>query len=156
MSVENAIKINDIRITCSAHATEDLEKVKDAMLFLLPEKLRNKEEIVALEIDGHAGNPIYLLDLVVKQRRKVLEIVKYLSELLDDTDKEFLFDDLDSCFGEDNCLYLRINKQDAFNGILTFDEKDNTIKLVIKLVIYQNKPSLVENTLVEYGLIKKS
>jgi len=156
LSSENAIKIHDIRISCSAHATEDLVKVKEAMLFFLPEKLRVIEEITDLDIIGHAGHPIHLLELVVKHRRKILETVKYLAELLDDADKEFLFDELDSHLGEeDNCLYIRVNKQDALNETFTLDEKDNTIKLVIKLIIYQRKPQLIEKTLEEYGLIKK-
>lgn len=155
MSSENAIKINDIRISCSAHATEDLEKVKEAMLFFLPEKLRVTEEITDLDIIGHAGHPIHLLELVVKHRKKILETIEYLTGLLDDADKEFLFDELDSHLGEDNCLYIRANKQDALNETFTLDEKDNTIKLVIKLIVYQRKPLLIVKTLEEYGLIKK-
>ena len=156
MSSENAIKINDIRITCSAHATEDIAKVKEAMLFFLPEKLRKTQEINDIELEGHAGNLIHLLEIEIKQKRKVLEVVQYLSTIFDETDKEFIYDDLDSCFGDNNCLFLRFNKQDAFNSQLTFEEKDNTIKLVIKFVIYQQKPGLVESTLEKYGLIKKS
>ncbi|HUU77864.1 MAG TPA: RNA-binding domain-containing protein [candidate division Zixibacteria bacterium] len=151
----NKIKLNEIRISCSSHATEDLKKVKTAILNLLPEKLRKEEEIDTIEIIGHAGNTINLLEMTIKQIQNQLTIIQYFAEKIDEVDKIFLYEDIDTYLGEDNSLYLRFNKQDAFNETLTLDEKDNTIKVVIKFVVYKQEPDQLIDTLEKLGLIKK-
>ena len=155
LSNNNKIKLNEIRLSCSAHSTEDLEKVKEAMLNLLPEKLRNSKEIQIVEITGHSGNIFHLLEMSMKQKQKITQTIEYIAEEMDEMDKIFLYEDLETYLGEDNNLYLRFNKQDAYYGSLSFDEKDNTIKVVIKFVVYKQEPHLVEDMLETLKLIKK-
>jgi RNA binding exosome subunit len=148
-------KLKEIIYTCSAHDTEDLEKVKQAILNLTPEELHSKFEILDTILTGHAGNTIHLLELYVKSNRDIKRTLEYLASKIDDLDKEYLFDEFDKRIGEDNCLYLRFNKQDAFKKKITLEEKDNTIKVVIKFVIYKHEPDLIKNKLIEYDILRK-
>ncbi|MBD3190941.1 MAG: hypothetical protein GF308_09870 [Candidatus Heimdallarchaeota archaeon] len=147
--------LKDIKIECSAHATEDLEKVKQAMRMLLPEEMREDQEIKVIKLRGHAGNPINLLKLSIEGKSNVKRILAYLSTEMADFDKEILNQELDDRLGEENCLYLRFNKQDAYREEITLDSGDNTIKLVVKFVIYKPEPGLLRKAIKYYGLIKE-
>ncbi|NHJ46289.1 MAG: hypothetical protein FK733_00740 [Asgard group archaeon] len=155
MSNTSPFKVKEITFSCSAHSTEDIEKVKQAILNLIPNELRSKVEITDLELLGHAGNIIHLLELLVKSNRNVKASLQYLSEIIADLDKEFLFEEIEDRIDEENCVYMRFNKQEAFNERIVLDDKDNTIKVVIKFIIYKSEPDQIKNALVEYGLIRK-
>jgi RNA binding exosome subunit len=146
-------KISYIKIFCSAHATEDLEKVKQSMLHLLPEAHRNSIEISETHIEGHAGNPISLLEIKITQKRKIDDSLAFLAEKIDDLDKEIITDEIDSRIGEDNCLYLRFNKQEAFNEVLKLDNVDNTIRLSIKFIIYKAADNIIQQVLTSQNII---
>lgn len=151
----NPYKIKEITFTCSAHATEDLEKVKQTILHLIPEALRTKIDISDTILTGHAGNDIHLLELHVKSNRDIKNALEFLASKLTDLDKEYLFDILDKRHDKENCIFLRFNKQDAYNEEITLDDKDNTIKMVIKFVVYKQEPDLIRNALIEYNIIRK-
>ena len=146
-------KINDIKIFCSSHATEDIEKVKQSMLHLIPEDHRNSVEIINIPIEGHAGNPIILLELKITQQRKINDALAFIAEKLDDIDKEIIAEELDNRIGEDNCLYLRFNKQDAYNEILKLDNMDNTIRYAIKFIIYKTADNIIQQVLTSHKII---
>ena len=65
----NLCKISEIRISTNSHATEDIDKVKEAVLKLVPEKLHKETELHVLSIMGHAGNPICMIDASVKKKK---------------------------------------------------------------------------------------
>ena len=155
MSSQNkGFKINDIKIFCSAHATEDIEKVKQSMLHLIPETNRTSTEITEIPIEGHAGNPITLLELVITQKRKINDSLAFLAEKIDDLDKETIAEELENRIGEDNCLYLRFNKQEAFNEVLKLENADNSIRLVIKFIIYKTADNIIQQVLTSHKIIK--
>jgi RNA binding exosome subunit len=81
--------------------------------------------------------------------------IQFFKDKISDLDKEYLYDVIDERIDEENNVYLRFNKQDAFNNQIVLDDKDNTIKVVIKFVIYKHEPNLIKNALLEYGFIKK-
>ena len=156
MSQKNSsFKLNAITFSCSSHSTEDLEKVKTALYNLIPESIRKEHEIKIQHISGHAGNPMQLLDLTIRKTRYLKATFDYLTEKIDDVDKEYLYQIAESRIGEDNWFYMRINKQDAFNNQIHLDDGDNTIRVVIKFIIYKPEPNQIINALVDYGIIKK-
>jgi len=154
LSTKNqGFKLNDIKIFCSAHATEDIENVKQSMLHLIPEVHRNSVEITETPIEGHAGNPISLLELKITQKRKINDTLAFLAEKLDDLDKETIAEELESRIGKDNCVYLRFNKQEAFNENLKLDNEDNTIRLAIKFIIYKAAGNIIQQVLTSHKII---
>ncbi len=147
-------KIKDIRYSCSAHTTEDVEKVKLALLNLIPEEIRNSTEITQIPITGHAGNEMFLLEFEISQNRAKELIFKYYAEKMQDFDKEYLFTEFENHYGDDNCFYFRFDKQEAYNERLVLEEKDNTINIAIKFVVYKQEPNLERTVLAEFGLLK--
>ncbi|MHA1630593.1 MAG: RNA-binding domain-containing protein [Candidatus Heimdallarchaeota archaeon] len=152
---EAPIQIKEIQFSTSAHATEDIQKVREALLNLLPEHLREKVEIKDTLITGHAGNEIHLLELKVSQKKAVKEILTYLGEQLNEYDTEKLGEEFEARIDQANCFYLRLNKQAAYTGQLVVDDSDNAIRLMIKFIIYKPNPTLIPKTLAAFGIIKK-
>jgi hypothetical protein len=148
-------KLHSVEINCSVHATEDIKKVRKAFLFIVPENLREKITIEETPVVGHAKNPIILLEAKVTSKKRVEKIVEHLAQEISDFEKEFLTEEFDDRVGENNRLFIRFNKQDAYNELLTIDRSDNSIKVIIKFIIYKEQPGLLRKTITTYGLIKK-
>ncbi len=156
MATENSsIRLKKITFSCSAHATEDFDKVQTALLQMLPEDLREKIVIESTQITGHAGNPIHLLELTITKNKLLNSTLAYIASNLEEFDKEYLYQTLDSRISEDNQLYFRVNKQDAFNEVLRIENEDNTIRVIINFIVYKPDKNLIRNALIEYGIIKK-
>ena len=151
----NKFRLKEITYSCSAHSTEDLEKVKTAILHLIPENLREKAEIERTKMTGHSGNPIHLLELTISKNKQLNPLLAHLAEMMEEFDKEFLYRTLDSRISKDNLLYFRVNKQDAFNEVLRIENDDNTIRVILKFIVYKSEPNQIRNALVEYGILKK-
>ncbi|MBN1329581.1 MAG: hypothetical protein JXA54_08925 [Candidatus Heimdallarchaeota archaeon] len=155
MSIETRYKLKEINFSCSSHSTEDIERVKIAMLNLLPEIIRDKVEISEIKLRGHAGNEMFLLELDITQNKMIKDLLGYLAAKIQEIDKDSLLQEIDERIDENNCFYVRFNKQDAYNGIITLDDGDNTIRVVIKFIIYKQEPNLLTEALQNFGLIKK-
>jgi hypothetical protein len=133
------------------HATEDLDKVKQAVLFLLPESLRSKIELKVKKVTGHWNNPIHLLEAKHSDAENAMLILTYLFKSLNDEDKYVLREGLDRRIDKSH-LYLRFDKQAAFNNHLKIKDEDDVIRLKVTFIIYpsptRNKiKSICENLL---------
>ncbi|MFX1518589.1 MAG: RNA-binding domain-containing protein [Promethearchaeota archaeon] len=127
--------LKSIEFTTHVHATEDLDKVKQAVLFLLPENLRSKIELKVKKVIGHWNNPIHLIEAKHSDAENAMLIIKYLMKSLNDEDKNVLREGLDRRI-EKSHLYLRFDKQAAFNERLKIKDEDDVIRLKVTFVIY--------------------
>jgi RNA binding exosome subunit len=125
--------IEKIEITTLVHATEDEGRVRKAVLNLLPSSI-NTPFIQITHLDGYYGDPITTLKLTIKNRKPATDIfVKLVSEL-SSIDINSLVDELPQRIDETKNLYIRIDKQKAFQGKFTL-QKHDSIRLKIKLQI---------------------
>jgi len=104
-----------INIRYFAHATEDLEKVIEAVQNILARG--NLEDITfrRSNLEGHYGNPITLFEAKLKDKEKVRALVENLVSRLSSLDKEELGREIDRHV-EKGSLYLRLDKQAALRG----------------------------------------
>jgi len=122
-----------VELYCSAHATEDHEKVLTALLNVIPEELR-KRYLPAIEITktvGYHGNPITIYRLVI-EGIDANEIFKHVVSSLSEEDKEHISSTLRSRL-EGRRLHMRVSKQWAYLGKLRVHEGDDVIKMVFTL-----------------------
>ncbi|SEH14600.1 hypothetical protein SAMN04487967_1679 [Natronorubrum sediminis] len=97
----------DIRTFC--YATEDEKRVDEALRTFLPEEF----EIQRAESEGHYGDRI----LVLSARLERADDVRHaLSRLADLESFETLIDELDERVTDNTELFLRLDKQAAFEG----------------------------------------
>jgi len=103
-------------ISVIAHATEDLSKVKSAVLKVLPDQLAHKVEFRQTNMRGHHGNPIVELKIDVKNKKDAYEVLRKVLSGLSPLDSTLIDEELAKHLDERNHLYLRLDKQSAFLG----------------------------------------
>ena len=100
-----------------AHATEDPEKVMEAVQQILPSDHIDNIAFKKNNLRGHYGNPISLFETRIKKKEIIQALVKHLFSNLSELDKGTLFREID-LHAEDGNLYLRLDKQAALQGEL--------------------------------------
>jgi len=99
------------------HATEDLDKVVEAVQRVLPSEYIDDIVFKRDNLLGHYGNPITLFETKIKKRETIRAFVEHLSSSLDKLDKETLRREINLHMEKGN-LYVRLDKQAAFQGEL--------------------------------------
>lgn len=123
-------KVKHLTISVFKHSTEDSEKVKTALLNVLPGELRNVINIDERVVSGHYGNEIRILNIRF-QHNQALEVLKNIICSLSEADRNVLLMSLSSRVGDTSShLHLRLSKQDAFLGRLAILDGNDVIKVV--------------------------
>ncbi len=121
MSSKPPIGYIDVRVF--AHATEDSEKVLAAVRNLLPINLGESVIFQKTPLTGHHGNPIILFKAKLEDKKVLLEVLQKIGTGLTSLDKEQLECDV-KLHLEKRDLYLRFDKQFAFQGEVRFSQND--------------------------------
>ncbi|PSP78451.1 hypothetical protein BRC81_07880 [Halobacteriales archaeon QS_1_68_20] len=126
----------DLRAFC--YATEDDERVEQALRTFLPED----HSVERAESEGHHGDRILVLSARVENADDVRHVLERVAELDEDSRRE-IHDELDQRV-DDNCsLFLRFDKQAAYGGEVRQGEG---INFRAKVEAYPaNKAAAVEN-----------
>ncbi|AKG39187.1 MAG: RNA-binding domain-containing protein [Infirmifilum sp.] len=142
-----------VEISSFIHATEEEERVLQAVKNLLPPDLRNLEYVdVKKSISyGYYGNPIVFLSLNFPESQ-VDEITLYILSHLPKGDIKSILDDFEKRFARGR-LYLRFDKQEAYYGNLKLSEGDEVIKCVIKFKPHLRKRGDFESVFKELGVL---
>lgn len=102
----------DLRTFC--YATEDEKRVEEALRTFLPDGEDDEPfEIERAESEGHFGDRILVLSARVENADDVRHVLSRLADL--ETFDE-LIDELDERVTENTELFLRLDKQAAFEG----------------------------------------
>lgn len=114
-----------------AHATEDVDKVKQAMLNLLPHNLRSKAHIEQEALEGFYGNIINKLKIVL-EGVDAMDFLRNFFNILSKTDKNMILNTLSIRYNrKNNEMVIKLSKQDAYLGVVTLFEGDDAIKITI-------------------------
>ncbi|MEM3626490.1 MAG: RNA-binding domain-containing protein [Candidatus Bathyarchaeia archaeon] len=111
MSSQIPIKHIDLRVF--AHATEDTDKVLNAVRNILPADVANTVVFKKTNLAGHHGNPIILFEARIKEKNAVKALFEKLSSKLSPLDKEQLKSEINQHLDKGN-LYIRLDKQSAY------------------------------------------
>ena len=121
MSSKPPIGYIDVRVF--AHATEDSDKVIAAIRNLLPSELGESVIFQKTRLTGHHGNPIILFETKLADKQVLPTVLKKIGAGLTSFDKEQLNDNMKLHLEKRN-LYLRFDKQFAFQGEVRFSQND--------------------------------
>lgn len=100
-----------------AHATEDLNKVVEAVQCILPARYVDNIVFKRDDLRGHYGNPISLFETRIKKREIIKAFIENFSSRLNGLDRETLLREID-LHAANGSLYIRLDKQAAFQGEL--------------------------------------
>ena len=121
MSSKPPIGYIDVRVF--AHATEDSGKVLTAVRNILPVELGENVVFRKTMLTGHHGNPIILFETKLTDKQLLPVALKKIGAGLTVLDKEKLASDLKLHLEKRN-LYLRFDKQSAYQKELRFSQND--------------------------------
>jgi RNA binding exosome subunit len=138
----------DIRFC--VHATEDLDKVMEAVYNILPSDYIEDIVFKRSNIEGHYGNPIIFFDTRIKHKETAGAIVENLSANLSSLDKEEL-DRTINRYVEKGNLYIRLDKQAALKEKIKFATSD---PIRIRIRFRKNKLNDIIEICREIGMIK--
>jgi RNA binding exosome subunit len=138
------MRAHHVRITTFIQATEDEDKVLDAIATFIPEDIDDDDVYFDVnETKGYFGNPIKVVNAEIKRSRAVRAFLKNLKELLTDEDKRYILEHLDEKVDEEGTLYLRFNKQKAYLGEVELDEGADVVQVRIKVKAFPMKKEAV-------------
>jgi RNA binding exosome subunit len=132
-----------------AHATEDLDKVIEAVQNVLPSDHIEYITFKRSNVEGHYGNPITLFDTRIKDKEMVRALVENLSANLSSLYKEELDRTINRCV-EKGSLFIRLDKQAALKGKTKFATSD---PIRIRIRFRKNKTEDVIQICREIGMI---
>ena len=115
--------IGYVSIRVFAHATEDQERVIQAVRNTLPEELAENAVFKKTTLTGHHGNPITIIETELVDRQKLADALEKIGKGLTSLDKESLNNEMPLHLERGN-LYMRFDKQQAFLGQLRFASYD--------------------------------
>lgn len=123
--------IHNISYRTFVYGTEDEEKVITAISYLfsnsLPEKSINED---------HFGNKIIVLTDKITKKRTNKDIIAFLNENLSEEDKNTIKNELNRRMDDKGKLFLRFDKQLAFDEKLKLTYSGNAIHIRIKIASY--------------------
>jgi len=119
-----------IDIRFFAHATEDLDKVIEAVQNVLPANYVDDIVFRRDNLQGHYGNPILLFETRIKKKEIVKAVVENFSSHLRESNRKALHEEID-LYVQKGSLYIRLDKQAAFQGELKLCTTD-AIRLRIR------------------------
>jgi len=121
--LSSKIPIGYIDIRIFAHATEDVDRVLNAVRNILSPELIDIVAFKKTNLTGHHGNPIILLETRIKEKNAAKTVFEKLSSGLSTLDKELLNSEIKQRLDKGN-LYVRLDKQSAYLNELKLSSAD--------------------------------
>ncbi len=122
------------------HATEVLERVEEAMRNTVGEV-----ELRTTETEGVHGNPIAIVEADVLEPE---DVMKFFSRLGED-DLHALLHSLANRVDEGCNLFVKIDKQSAFQGQVKLGKGDDVISIRIRVAVFPARQELAEQLIRE-------
>ncbi|MGA8856136.1 MAG: RNA-binding domain-containing protein, partial [Candidatus Bathyarchaeia archaeon] len=116
--------VQSVEISAIAHATDDLEKVQAALTTILPESLKGRQLFTRRYLEGHYRNPITTFEARLTKPADVEVFTSNFFRQLSKSEKLRIERDLALHSDPEGNLYVRIDKQRAFRGIIELGEED--------------------------------
>ncbi len=127
--VNNKYSVHQVVFSAFYHSTEDPNKVKQALLNVIPKDLRSEVTFEESIVSGHYGNTIGILTLKFKSE-KAEKVFTHILCSLNTIDKAIFKATLSNRVGAKNSMvFLRLSKQDAYLGRILLMDGDDVIKV---------------------------
>lgn len=135
--MEKAVNYNWLLLTSFSYITESETKVREAMLNLIPEVLREEITFKRRALHGQYNDRIIKLELYFKKKKEIKQIINYFQEKISDDYKKGLSYSFENQWEKENRIWhLRLNKQNAYLKEIKPENGGNIIKWALKFTIY--------------------
>ena len=128
----------DLHARTLCHATEDLGRVELAMTNAL-----GPVELSVRKTEGHHGNPLTIIEAVIDGEREISDFFRRLR----DEDLETVAGSLMARVDEGCNLFIRLDKQSAFQGDLRLATNDDVVSIRTRVSAYPAKADLARGVI---------
>lgn len=123
--------IHNISYRTFVYSTEDEENVVKSLNYIFSEP-----SPVKTITEDHFGNKIFILSEKISKKRFTKDIIKFLNDNLSTDDKNIINDELSRRMDDKGNLFLRFDKQEAYDENLKLTYDGDAIHLRIKIASY--------------------
>lgn len=123
--------IHNISYRTFVYSTEEEENVVKSLNYIFSEP-----SPVKTITKDHFGNKIFILSEKISKKRFTKDIVKFLNDNLSNDDKNIINDELSRRMDDKGNLFLRFDKQEAYDENLKLTYDGNAIHMRIKIASY--------------------
>jgi len=119
--------VTKIEARAYARATEVSDRVAASIMFIFPERLRQRVSVSMSNAEGQAGDEIMVISATLKGQEDCEGVLNYILEQMDSHSLRALERSLDIRLDEKCILFLRIDKQAAFLGVMKLADDSDVI-----------------------------
>ena len=123
--------VREVEISAFSNATEDEDKVEKAIKNLLPEENRELW-LTRKTLKGYHGDPITIITGKIRTKKGATGVLRRVGQELSTLDQQRMLDELDERLDEGGNLYIRLDKQNAYQGKVRLLETD-PVKMKFRL-----------------------
>jgi hypothetical protein len=129
--------VREVEISTFSHATEDEDKVENAITNLLPEENRDLW-LTRKTLKGYHGDPITIVTGKIRTKKGATGVLRRVVQALSSLDQQRILDELEERLDEGGNLYIRLDKQNAYLGKVRLLETD-PVKMKFRLRLPHGK-----------------
>jgi hypothetical protein len=129
--------VREVEVSAFSHATEDEDKVENAMKNLLPEENRDLW-LTRKTLKGYHGDPITIVTGKIRTKKGATGVLRRVVQELSSLDRQRLLDELEERLDEGGNLYIRLDKQNAYLGKVRLLKTD-PVKMKFRLRLPHGK-----------------
>ncbi len=145
------IRAHHIRITTFIQATEDEDKVLEAISTFIPEDIDDDDVLWDInETRGFFGNPIKVVNVEIRRSRAVRQFLDHFKGLLDREGRDYLLERLNEKVDEEGTFYVRFNKQKTYLGEPVVEDCDDAVQIRIKVKAFPMRKETVVKAVREW------
>lgn len=113
---------------------------------LIPDALKGRQLFTRRYMEGHYGNPIVTFEARLTKASEIDEFTTFFRSQVSNKDKLTIQRDLSLYSDADGNLYIRIDKQKTFRGIVQLGEEDS-IRVRMKFTRFTGQAT---NLMIQY------
>jgi hypothetical protein len=129
--------VREVEISTFSHATEDEDRVENAITNLLPEENRDLW-LTRKTLKGYHGDPITIVTGKIRTKKGATGVLRRVVQALSSLDQQRILDELEERLDEGGNLYIRLDKQNAYLGKVRLLETD-PVKMKFRLRLPHGK-----------------
>ncbi|HKM76908.1 MAG TPA: RNA-binding domain-containing protein [Candidatus Bathyarchaeia archaeon] len=138
--------VQSVEISTIIHATEDPEKVQAALDTVFPPTLRKL--FTRRYLEGHHGNPIITINAKLSKAADIKQFTQHFLPKLSRDERLKILRDLILLTDAEGNLFIRVDKQSAFQGLMQLTEHD-PIRVKIKFSRLSGKTEVLVKKFLE-------
>ena len=123
--------VREVEVSAFTHATEDEDKVEEAMKNLLPEENRDLW-LTRKTLKGYHGDPITIVTGKIRTKKGATGVLRRVVQELSSLDQQRMLNETEERLDEGGNLYIRLDKQNAYRGKVSLLKTD-PVKMKFRL-----------------------